>query len=295
MSIGISKRTNLTYFLFGILYITEGIHIAVAWVLTPLYLLHINVSPEIVTLSSGVIMIPWLGKFVYGYVVDSYSSKGRKSFIIYGGLLASLALICIPLINPESSLFGFIILLFLGQIGIGFLDVSSDAWAIQLSKENQRGKLTGSMTIGLYLGMFIGSAFLTPLADTMSFPTAYMIGGFLILPIIGCILFIKEDIISTKKRYTLKPLIKELIQKKLLLFLVFLTIISLNSGIISLTVPIYMELSLGLSVTIIGVISSIFSISRAAGSFLFGALSDIYGRNNTLIAVSYTHLTLPTN
>ena len=158
MALDITKNNLSKYFIFGSLYITEGIHIAIAWVLTPLYLLHLDMSPEIVTLSSGVIMIPWIGKFIFGYYIDQWSHKGRKPFIIYGGLLSSITLLIVPIINPETFFIGFILLLILGQIGIGFLDLSADAWAINITKKRQRGKLSGAMTIGLYLGMFLGSA-----------------------------------------------------------------------------------------------------------------------------------------
>jgi MFS family permease len=219
MSMDISKKSIYKYFLFGSLYITEGIHIAIAWVLTPLYLLELNITPEIVTISSGIIMIPWIGKFIFGYYIDLYSNKGRKPFIIIGGLIASISLLMIPLINPESFLIGFIFILFVGQIGIGFLDLSSDAWAITITKKQERGKLSGSMTIGLYIGMFIGSAVLTPLADVLTFQIAYAFGGLLILPIIFNTLLIKEQINKRKKPLIIKPIINELKQKNTIIWI----------------------------------------------------------------------------
>ena len=76
MPIDISKNSILKYFIFGSLYITEGIHIAIAWVLTPLYLLDLGVQPEIVTFSSGLIMIPWIGKFIFGSLSEALFSLG---------------------------------------------------------------------------------------------------------------------------------------------------------------------------------------------------------------------------
>lgn len=285
MPIDIEKKSMYKYFLFGSLYITEGIHIAIALVITPLYLLNNNFAPEIVTLSSGIIMIPWIFKFIFGYYIDSFSHKGKKTFILYGGLIASFTLLLIPIINPETLFIGFIGLLFLGQIGIGFLDLSADAWAISITNEKERGKLSGSMTIGLYTGMFIGSALLTPLADSINFQTAYFLGGIFILPIIFSTILIKEQIKKQKKQVIIKPLLSELKQKKNLIFLIFLSLIALNSGIISLTAPLYMDISLKLGVALIGFITAVFSISRAIGSLIFGAISDKYGRSNTIIGI----------
>lgn len=285
MALDISKNSLSKYFIFGSLYITEGIHIAIAWVLTPLYLLHLDTPPEIVTLTSGAIMIPWIGKFVFGYYIDQRTDKGKKPFILYGGLLSAITLLLVPIINPETIFIGFIILLILGQVGISFLDLSADAWAITITKKRERGKLSGSMTIGLYLGIFLGSAVLTPFADNINFPIAYALGGLLILPIIANMIVIKERVIKRKTSFNIKPLLTDLKQKNTMLFLLFLAIVSLNSGIISLAVPLYMDISLTLSVTIIGFISAVFSISRAIGSFILGALSDRYGREPTIISI----------
>ena len=285
MALDITKNNLSKYFIFGSLYITEGIHIAIAWVLTPLYLLHLDMPPEIVTLSSGAIMIPWIGKFIFGYYIDQWSNKGRKPFIIYGGLLSAITLLLVPIINPETFFIGFIFLLILGQIGIGFLDLSADAWAINITKKRERGKLSGAMTIGLYLGMFLGSAIITPFADSFNFQSAYALGGLFILPIIGNILLIKEKVRKRKKNFDIKPLLSDLKQKNTMIFLLFLAIVSLNSGIISLSVPLYMDINLALSVSIIGFISAIFSISRASGSFILGAISDKYGRESTIIGI----------
>jgi MFS family permease len=287
MSLDISKNSLSKYFIFGSLYIIEGIHIAIAWVLTPLYLLHLDTPPEIVTLVSGAIMVPWIGKFIFGYYIDQRSEKGRKPFILYGGLLSSITLLLVPIINPETLLIGFIILLILGQVGIGFLDLSADAWAITITKKQERGKLSGAMTIGLYLGMFLGSVVLTPFADSINFQAAYVLGGLLILPILANMLVIKEQVKKRKTSFNIKPLLIDLKRKNTMLYLLFLAIVSLNSGIISLTLPLYMDISLTLSVTIIGFISATFSISRALGSFILGALSDKYGRGPTIISILF--------
>lgn len=285
MLMDISKNSYLKYFLFGSLYITEGIQIAIAWVLTPIYLLQQDFSPEVVTLCSGIIMIPWVIKFLFGYLVDYFSIKGRKKIIMIGGFFSGLPLILVSLIQPSESLIGFIFLLFLAQCSISFLDLSADAWAIDSSKEKERGKISGSMTIGLYMGMAIGTALLGTIANDMSFGAAFFSAGIIIIFISLVPTFFKEKIVKTKKQKLSKQLFHEFKNTSLYPFLLFLPLIALNSGIISLSVPLFMEISLHLDIAIIGFISAFFSFNRAIGSFIFGAVSDKIGRYKTLMTI----------
>jgi hypothetical protein len=58
----------------------------------------------------------------------------------------------------------------------GFLDVSSDAWAIDIGKEKERGKIRGSIFAGQYGGMAIGSISLTAVASVYKYETVYFVG-----------------------------------------------------------------------------------------------------------------------
>ena len=276
--IDISNKSTLKYLLFGSLYITEGIQISLGWVLTPIYLLQQQYSPEIVTLSSGIIMIPWVIKFIFGYYVDRFSHHGRKKIITLGGIFSAASIMIAAIINPSISLFGFIGFMFLGHCSISFLDISLDAWAIDITTKKERGKLSGSMTIGLYVGMIIGTAVLGSIAESMNFISAFLFGGLIIFLISLIPLIIKEEKRKKQPEKIINNVLQEIKKKKIILYLIFLSIVSLNSGIISLIAPLFMDIKLQLDVAMIGYISAVFSLTRAIGSFVFGALSDKIGR-----------------
>ena len=280
--IDIQNKSNLKYPIFGSLYIVEGLQIAIALVLTPLYLLQNNFNPEIVTLASGIIMIPWVIKFLFGYVIDTYSRLGRKRLILMGGISSALSLLVASAIDPALFLMGFIFVMFLSHCFLGFFDLSLDAWAIDISRKKERGKISGSMTIGLYSGMMLGNIVLGNLADNIGFSFSFLIGGVIIFCISLLPLLIAEGKKQAKEKQIITHFLKEIKNKKILLFLLFLTLVSLNSGIISLAVPLFMDISLQLNIATIGYISAVFSFSRALGSFTFGTVSDSWGRNKTI-------------
>src|SRR5512136_3042029 len=117
--VGIDNTGGLKYFLFGSLYFSEGLMIAITTVATSLYLREKAVPIPVTTLIVGIVNIPWMLKFVWGPVIDSF-------------------------VDPSISIIPFTILIFLSHVGIGFIDVSTDAWAIDVSTDKDRGKINGS-------------------------------------------------------------------------------------------------------------------------------------------------------
>jgi MFS family permease len=138
--VNIDNKRGLKYFLFGNLYFSEGLMIAVTTVATLLYLREKAVPIPVTTLIVGIVNIPWMLKFVWGPVIDYFIRFGRKTFIILGGTLTVSCMFLVSLIDPSVSLLPFTILIFLSHVGIGFIDVSTDAWAIDVSTEKDREK-----------------------------------------------------------------------------------------------------------------------------------------------------------
>ena len=136
-------------------------------------------------------MIPWAIKFVFGWIVDYSIQLSRKQFILFGGLVSSVSLIAIAFVDPSASLISFLLLLFIGHCGIGFLDVSADAWAIEISHVKERGKLNGVMAASLFAGMAIGTSIIALIEQSIGYNIAFLAAGLLILPIILFPLFIK--------------------------------------------------------------------------------------------------------
>ena len=92
-----TKHRVLKYILFFNLYFAEGLMIAITTVVTTLYLREQGVSIPLTTLIVGVVNIPWILKFIWGPIVDRFIKYGRKTFIIFGGLLSISAMFLVSL------------------------------------------------------------------------------------------------------------------------------------------------------------------------------------------------------
>lgn len=194
----IDDKKTLKYFLFGSLYFSEGLMIAITTVATLLYLREQAVPIPITTLIVGIVNIPWMLKFVWGPVVDHFKKLGRKTFIILGGILSVSSMFVVSFIDPNSSLLPFTFLLFLSHVGIGFIDVSTDAWAVDVSTQKDRGKINGSMYAGQYGAWAIGAALFPFIGTHYGYSSVYLLNALFIFLILLFPFIVKEK----KKRKT---------------------------------------------------------------------------------------------
>lgn len=282
----LQKNTYTKYLLFTSLYFSEGIQLAITTVIVPLFLLDQGINPALTTIAASTVMIPWALKFIFGYLVDTFPKINKKKYTIYGGTSSALALIILGLINPSSNLFLFIVILFLAQCGIGILDVSMDAWAITETKEKQRGKLNGSMMAGFFAGLAIGSALLTYIAEHQSYTTSFISAGIIIISLLIIPWFTTAPPTQKRQKRITKIVSKEFKKRTTLSLAILLPLISINSGIITLAAPLFMNIDLQLTITQIGLITTVFTISRVIGSLVGGSLSDAINRHRTLLFIA---------
>ena len=277
--IDISKKSYLKYFLFGSLYFSEGIELALASVVIPLYL-HIEkgVSLPLTTLIAGLVMIPWILKFFWGGIVDYFMKFGRKRFILFGGLLGSASFFILIFIDPVVALIPFIFFLFLSHVGVGFLDVSADAWAIELSKKHERGKINSAMFSGLFIGMAVGSALLTYIAQEFGYNIAFLSTGIIVILIILFPLSVKDPRIIKKRPKMGKLLIKEFRKKTTQMVTIFGPLLLISIGLLTLTFPLYLSEGINLEISHIGLIVAISPVATIFGALIGGPMSDKYGR-----------------
>ena len=280
--IDITKHSFLKYSLFGNLYFSEGLMIAITTVVTSLYLREKAVPIPLTTLIVGIVNIPWMLKFIWGPIVDRFIRFGRKTFIIFGGLLTVSSMFLVSMVDPGVSLIPFTLLIFLGHIGIGFIDVSTDAWAIDVSTDKDRGKINGSMFAGQYSAWAIGAALLPFIGSNFGYGYAYFTNGLIILLILIFPFLVKETI-KFKSRQKIASLVKKEFKKKTTqLIAIFSPIVFMNEGMLSFIMPIYMRDSLGISDVQIGLISMIPPIFLAVGAVAGGIITDKIGRKLTL-------------
>jgi len=185
-------------------------------------------------------------------------------------------------LNPSSLLPLFIFGLFISVIGFVFLDVSADAWAIETSTVQDRGKVNGAMFTGYYIGMAVGTATLGIIASYLGYHVAFFVVGIIVFFIILFPLLVKEKIKRKKKPHIPKIIIHEFKKPMTQLVSIFAVFLVVNRGMLMVLVPLYMNLNLHIEIAQIGLITTVFPVACALGSMCVGSLSDIWGRKTAL-------------
>jgi MFS transporter, PAT family, beta-lactamase induction signal transducer AmpG len=283
----ISKHPYLKYALFGDIYFANGIQGAVGIMLLIVYFTEKDISIATATMVGGVASIPFTLKFLFGPLTDRFIKIGRKPFVVIGGTIAGFGLFPLAIIDPKVSLFEFTLSLFIAVVGIVILDVAADAWAIQVTKVHEHGKVNAAMFGSMFGGVAIGLIFLSQVANIYGYNLVYFIGGIIILLTMILPLMVKEEIIIKKHPKIGRLLIKEFKKKKTLIISLFGFLAAMNFGILLFIIPEYMMNVLKLDVAQIGLMSSLFPIGIIIGSVASGIIADKWGRKKTL-AISLT-------
>ncbi len=280
--IDISKHPFLKYLLFGNLYFANGIQLALAVVLIIVYFTEKDISIATATLVAGIASLPFTFKFLFGPMTDYFIKFGRKPFIIFGGLTAGISMFPLAFIDPKVALLPFTLFLFISVIGIVFLDVAADAWAIQVTKAHERGKVNAAMFGSLFGGMAIGSVLLSFIAKHINYSMTFIVTGAILLLTIILPLLIQEKKIVKKRPEISKLVIHEFKKKNTIIISLFGFFAALNFGMILFIIPEYMMNFLNLDVVQIGLITSLFPIGVVIGAVTGGSMADKWGRKKTL-------------
>lgn len=280
----IKENLLLKYLVFGSLYFSEGIMIALTTVILPVYLVEKGISLPVIGLVVGITSLPWVIKFVFGGIADKFRTIGRKPFILLGGILGALSAVALAFIDPVLAIIPFSLFLFLMRCGIVFLDVSSDGMAIEVTKPRERGKVNGAMFAGQFFGMAFGAFILPLLAHNLGYFWAFIATGIVISAVILLPLLINEEV-NREKSVITQALLIELKRKVIIMLMIFLPLTTLSIGFLETIMPPYMKLSVSLDIGYIGIIALYYSLAMAAGSIVGGFASDRYGRKSTLFTV----------
>lgn len=181
MQIDLNVHKRFRYVLFSSLYIAEGLYQTLLGLITPLYLLEKNVSIPLITLIIGIGQAPWALKFVWGGIIDYYQKYGRKKFTVFGTILGAFGFLIVALVDQYFSLLFYTLFIFIGHIGISFLDAGADAWAIDISTKEDRGKINGFMWIGQRMSASLGGPIMVFIALSLGYNFAFLIIGLVIL------------------------------------------------------------------------------------------------------------------
>lgn len=279
--VNLKDTTWLKYFLTADLYFVEGIAVSLIAIILPLYLVDKHVPLPLITLTIGAASIPYILKFLWGGFVDSYLKLGRKPFILIGGALSILALPLLCIIDPAIALLPFGIILFFWRAGEVFIDVSIDAWMLDISKHHERGKIHGIMNLGSAVGFAIGASLLSYLLQyygiTITLAAVALITFLaLLLP-----LAITEAKKTIQENTIPHLLLTEFHKKQTLLIALIAPLFALNIGLLSIF-ALYQKTELSFDTSLIGILAATLPLATVPGGLIGGYFADRWGRKKTL-------------
>ena len=200
-------------------------------------------------------------------------------------MLSIVSLFILFFIDPSEFLVLFTILLFIAGVGVGFLDVSADAWAIEISRETERGKINGAMFAGQALGMLISAPFLTSISFIYGYNYAFLVTSLVVLLIIVFPILVKDTKIVKKREKLGSILLSEFKKKTTLLVSLFTPLSTINIGLLGIVVPLHLKFNLNMDISQIGWLIMLWAGTKIIGSLIAGAVCDKHGRKVVLYAV----------
>ena len=188
----LSESRWLRYFAFTALYLAQGLpwgFIAVGYVV---FLADQGLDETQVGAAIGVAYIPWSFKILAGPALDVVRDTRfgrRRPFVIAAQLAMGLSLLALLAVDPVTQLFAVSVILFVHNSAAAIQDVASDALAVDLLPENERGRANSFMWAGKSAGIAIGGGAGTVLAkywgwDTLFVVLALAIWAVMLVPIL---------------------------------------------------------------------------------------------------------------
>jgi PAT family beta-lactamase induction signal transducer AmpG len=189
----LTDRPLLRLFTLCILYVAQGIPYGFVTVTLAAYLAEEGLSVGDIGGLLAMGTLPWTFKWVWGPMIDRFgiASMGRRRpWIILAqvGMIASISILAfVPSMTTSLTLIGWMV--FTHNVFNSLQDVSVDALAVDLLREEERGRVSGFMYGAKYFGMFLGGAVFSRILShgglsTVFFWQAVLLTGILLFPLL---------------------------------------------------------------------------------------------------------------
>ena len=213
----LTDRPLLRLFTLCILYVAQGIPYGFVTVTLAAYLAEEGLSVGDIGFLLAMGTLPWTFKWVWGPMIDRFgipSMGRRRPWILLaqvGMILSILAMAMIPL-EPVAKSFwisipGFVLvevhytefqlallgwMVFTHNIFNSLQDVSVDALAVDLLREEERGRVSGFMYGAKVFGIFLGGAVFSRILSHGGLPTVFLCQSVLLCGILLFPLLLRE-------------------------------------------------------------------------------------------------------
>ncbi len=241
----------------------------------------------------GLAQIPYAWKFLWAPLCDRFNIKflgRRRTWILGSQTLLILSMACIGLLSPSDTLGAITAATFIIAVFSATQDIAIDAYRRELLPDAELG-LGNSFFVNAYrmAGLIPGGVSLI-IADSVSWPSVFLITTLFMIPGILCSLLMKEPTLTAHPPRTLREAIigpfHEFFTRSdlkfALLILAFLLLYKFGDNLATAQLtPFYIDM--GFSNTQIGAVAKLIGFwSMVVGSFLGGLIMLRIGINRAL-------------
>ncbi len=170
----------------------------------------------------------------------------------------------------------------MSHVFISFFDSAADIWAIEISSENERGKVNGAMQAGMYIGAGVTTVLFSFIAAIYGYPIIFLLAGLIILFIIIFPLLVEEEKSFFKHKRVTSLLINEFKERIIQKISIYASIIYISTGILTISIPLYLRNVLNLDVTQVGIMTALIPLMIVPGNIIGGIMADRIGRKKSI-------------
>ena len=157
-----ADSSKLRLMLGTLLYLAQGFPQGIFFYAMPTWLAANGQSTEVVALAAAAASLPWSLKFIAGLFMDrdTWAAMGRRRpWLIGSQICIIISLIAISLISPLPEQVTLVIsFVFMLSVLTAVQDVALDALVVDLTPENEMGRMNGFMFGGKVFGIAAGMA-----------------------------------------------------------------------------------------------------------------------------------------
>lgn len=162
--------------LLGSLYFSQGLPFGFFTQALPVFLLREGLSLETVGLS-GLLALAWGLKFLWAPIVDRHGSLRfgrRRSFIVPLQLAAVAVVGALSVFPPSRGLGPLLVGVLVTNFFAATQDIATDALAVDLLSERERGLGNGLQVAGYRVGMIVGGGAMLAVFDRVGWAATFL-------------------------------------------------------------------------------------------------------------------------
>lgn len=291
----LAERRGLRLFTLCSLYVAQGIPWGFMATTIPTYLGAHGLDPAEIGKALAMTTLPYAFKWVWGPVIDSFTIPRfgrRRPWIVFAQLMMALTvatMILIPDLTIDLKLLAWMILIH--TVFNALQDVAVDGLAVDLLRDDERGKANGLMYAAKYGGGAIGGVVMAKVIKWSSLDTALIIQTVILLAIMLVPLLVRERSGPPPERPRFTVVLRSLAEvfsiRSAFLMAVLMLSIYLALGVLTANAYALFTQHLKWSADEYSEVTGGWGLlAGLAGSLVGGALADVLGRRKLIAMAS---------